>query len=757
MAARKPNTEKKGEILDLRNQLRDPAFDKDPQRRREQLKRVIAFMTLGVDTSPLFTEMIMACITKDIVQKKMIYFYLTVHSESNSEIAILAINTLQKDCKDESPLIRGLALRSLASLRLSQLAEYLVPTLKQCLTDSSPYVRKTAIIATLKLFRIAPDTFRQMGLNDKMLGMLRDNDVTVAMNALAVLQEVTREDGGFTITRNILIYLLNRLRDLSEWQQPQVLELVLKYTPQNEEEMFDIMNLIEERLRGSNSAVILACSHVFLHLTQNLPAVHKQVFDRLREPLLTLMSTSNCIETSYAVLCHIRLLAQRNAATFASSYKEFYVRHTDPSYVRTVKIEILALITSEANWSDVVSELSVYVSDGNPNVARLVIAAMCRIALRLENAATPVLNHFLEFLTLDLEHVRGKTLACMKDFLRRYKSVTMVKPFLDCVVKSYSDMAFEDEESRLALVWVLGEFGEHIDDAPYLIETMAADFNGEAAALRTEILTTMMKLFFKRPPEMQPILGSIFNQAINDFSHADVHDRALFYFRLLKLNPKAAHDVVCGTKEAVKTFFEENDSDTRDKLFEEFNSMSVVYNIPSAVFQKGAIEDEDEDSDEDEEEEVEEDEDDDHEGGLLQGSADAGGARPSGAGASSASASKALALSEDADIESPVFQKKWGRLETTEVIPLRFKSIPSMDTLEEKLEAFNIFAMAQGQQGGTTKVYLFAQPANDTEAHFLIELLIQATAAGQATIKTDDKRGKEFAAVFKKAISAFCS
>ena len=68
-------------------------------RRREVLKKVLGFMTLGIDTSGVFTEMILACVTKDIVQKKMVYFYLCVHSESNAELAILAINTFQMDLK----------------------------------------------------------------------------------------------------------------------------------------------------------------------------------------------------------------------------------------------------------------------------------------------------------------------------------------------------------------------------------------------------------------------------------------------------------------------------------------------------------------------------------------------------------------------------------------------------------------------------------------------------------------------------------
>jgi len=55
-------------------------------------------MTLGVDVSRLFTDMVKHSKTEDLVLKKMIYLYLTHYSESNSEIAILAINTFLMDC-----------------------------------------------------------------------------------------------------------------------------------------------------------------------------------------------------------------------------------------------------------------------------------------------------------------------------------------------------------------------------------------------------------------------------------------------------------------------------------------------------------------------------------------------------------------------------------------------------------------------------------------------------------------------------------
>lgn len=728
--------EKKGEVTDLKAQLRDPSVEKDNMRRREVLKKVLAFMTLGVDTSALFTEMIMACITKDLVQKKMIYFYLCTHSETNSDIAILAVNTLQKDCKDESPLVRGLALRSLASLRLPQLSEYLIPTLKQCLVDTAPYVRKTAILSTLKLYRISPDSFMSMGLKDKMYGMLRDNDALVSMNALAVLEEVTEEDGGVQVTKSMLYFLLNRLRDIPEWQQTQVLRLVLRYTPASEDEMFDIMNLLEERLRGSNSGVIIACSHAFLYLTQNLPSVHKQVFERLKDPLLTLMSTSQSVETSYAILCHIKLLVQREPKVFQNVYKDFYCRHTEPTYVKCVKMHILMHIANEASVAAIVTELAAYAGDSCVDVARLAITSMGALALRLDGASSSVLQHFLEFLGLDVEHIRGQTLVVMKDFLRKYTDIKVVRPFLDTLIKIYKDMHFEDDESKIALVWVLGEFGEHIEDAPYLLESMSSNLVNEPYQLRLEILTSSMRLLFKRPPEMQPVLAGVFRQLINDFSHADVHDRALFYYRLLRHNVRAAAQVVCTPKAAAANLLSDDDNaDVRDKLFEEFNSLSVVYATPSSVFMRRHEDDEDdEEDDEDENDDDDDDESVDENAGLLGG---------------------ALELTDEVTIEPPEFQKKWAKLSASATFTVKLKRVPDTENLEEELENCNVFTMASGAQGKSTKMYLYAREENSANTHFLVEMLVHADASAVVTVKSDNPHGVGFGELIKKILVRF--
>jgi len=83
-----------------------------------------------------------------------------------------------------------------------------------------------------------------------------------------------------------------RIRQLSEWAQCAVLELVVKYVQESHDEVFDIMNLLEDRLQHANSAVVLGAAKVFLHLTLSMPEVHLQV--RHAQRCLAAPCTSFC-------------------------------------------------------------------------------------------------------------------------------------------------------------------------------------------------------------------------------------------------------------------------------------------------------------------------------------------------------------------------------------------------------------------------------------------------------------------------------
>lgn len=89
--------------------------------------------------------------TKDIISKKMIYFYLINYAENNPHLALMAINSFKKDCEDKDVKIKGLALRSLCSLKFEGVFDYVKDHVLTMLNDNDPYVRNIAINGCLKL------------------------------------------------------------------------------------------------------------------------------------------------------------------------------------------------------------------------------------------------------------------------------------------------------------------------------------------------------------------------------------------------------------------------------------------------------------------------------------------------------------------------------------------------------------------------------------------------------------------------------
>ena len=62
-------------------------------------------------------------------------------------------------------------------------------------------------------------------------------------------------------------------------------------------------------------------------------------------------------------------------------------------------------------------------------------------------------------------------------------------------------------------------------------------------SVRLELLCAATKLFFKRPAEMQHMLGRLLEAAIADASFTDVHDSAMMYYRMLQSDVNAACQV----------------------------------------------------------------------------------------------------------------------------------------------------------------------------------------------------------------------
>lgn len=93
----------------------------------------------------------MASATKDIIEKKLIYLYLSIYSANNQQFARMAINTYLKDISSPNPNIRTLAARSLSNLRFKGRDEYAVPAFQNGLNDFVPGVKRSCMLGLAKI------------------------------------------------------------------------------------------------------------------------------------------------------------------------------------------------------------------------------------------------------------------------------------------------------------------------------------------------------------------------------------------------------------------------------------------------------------------------------------------------------------------------------------------------------------------------------------------------------------------------------
>ncbi|GER32517.1 AP-2 complex subunit beta-1 [Striga asiatica] len=604
-------------------QLRQLAGSRAPgtdDTKRDLFKKVISYMTIGIDVSSVFSEMVMCSATSDIVLKKMCYLYVGNYAKHNPDLALLTINFLQRDCKDEDPMIRGLALRSLCSLGVANLVEYLVGPLGNGLRDGNSYVRMVAAVGVLKLYHISASTCLDADFPDLLKHlMLTDKDAKVVANCLTSLQEIwsleaaTSEEAAkereSLLSKSVIYYFLNRIKEFGEWAQCIVLELVSKYVPSDSDEIFDIMNLLEDRLQHANSAVVLATIKVFLHMTLSMTDVHQQVYERIKAPLLTLVS-SGSPEQSFAVLSHLHLLVIRAPFIFASDYKHFYCQYNEPFYVKKLKLDMLTAVANDSNTYEIgkmsiyylctssvkqrnyqlpnaqsfcsnpVTELCEYVANVDIPMARESIRAVGKIALQ-QYDVNAIVDRLLQFLEMEKDHVTAETLVLVKDLLRKYPQWSQ-----DCiaVVGNISSKNIQEPKAKAALIWMLGEYAQDMQDSPYILESLIENWDEEhSAEVRLHLLTSVMKCFLRRPPETQKALGAALSAGLADF-HQDVRDRALFYYRLLQYDVSVAERIVNPPKQAVSVFADTQSSEIKDRIFDEFNTLSVVYQKPSYMF-----------------------------------------------------------------------------------------------------------------------------------------------------------------------------
>ncbi|KAJ2079200.1 beta-adaptin [Coemansia sp. RSA 988] len=569
---------RKGENYELKTELNSEY----KERRKEAVRRVIANMTVGKDVSGLFTDVLKNMHTDDLEIKKLIYLYLINYAKTQPDLVILAINTFVKDAEDSNPLIRALAIRTMGCLQVQEVMDYLSDPLRKCLGDSNPYVRKTAVMCVAKVFDLDQAATEENGFVERVREALADSNTMVVANAVSALREMSeRAEGIWHLEARTVGRLLTAVNESVEWGQIAILEALSEYRPADEKEAEKICERVLPRLQHANGSVVLTTVRLLLRYEQYVRRADllAQFAKKMVPPLVTLLASEP--EIQYVALRNINVILQRHPRLLSKEIRVFFCKYNDPIYVKFEKIEVLVRICSERNSEPLLTELKEYAKEVDVDFVRCAVTAIGRLAARYEAAATHALQVLTDLLQMKVDYVVQVAAEVLGDVLRYYPGRFGESATVLCEHAEY----INEPAARAAMLWVIGEYPEHVANAQTMLDNQLDSFlEEEDARVQLALISATVKYFLKQPQRAQQLVVRALQTATEKCANPDVRDRAYVYWRLLSADPTAARSVALAEKSPPLPVSSDLPAPLLDELVAELGCVSSVLQIPARRF-----------------------------------------------------------------------------------------------------------------------------------------------------------------------------
>ena len=496
--------------------------------------------------------------------------------------------------EDTNPLVRALALRTISYIHVREFVEASLPIVKHMLKDGDPYVRKTAAFCVAKLYDHDRGMVEKSDLIDRLNSALRDDNPTVVASALAGLMDIWEKSDAIKLTIDYgnASKMVAILPDCSEyvclfrqastpliydrWGQTYILEALMFYVPQDSGEATLLAERIAPRLSHSNSAVVLTCIRVILYLL-NYIADGKQVSAlcrKLSPPLVTLLAKGP--EVQYLALRNALLILQRRPEVLRNDIRVFFCKYNDPIYVKVTKLELIFMLANEKNIQEVLTELREYATEIDVHFVRKAVRAIGKLAIKIEPAARQCIDLLLELVATKITYIVQEATVVIRNIFRKYPNqyesiISVLCEHLD---------SLDEPEAKAAMVWVIGQYADRIENSDALLEDFLYTFEEEPVEVQLALLTATVKLFIQRPTKAQELVPKVLKWATEETDNPDLRDRAYMYWRLLSTDMNAAKQVVMGDKPPITAEPERLDSATLEEMCLNVGTLATIYLKP---------------------------------------------------------------------------------------------------------------------------------------------------------------------------------
>jgi vesicle coat complex subunit len=162
------------------------------------------------------------------------------------------------------------------------------------------------------------------------------------------------------------------------------------------------------------------------------------------------------------------------------------------------------------------------------------VRALGLCAVKIPTASDKCVATLMELIKSGVNYVVQEAIVVTKDIFRKYP--TRYEGIIPTLCEHLESL--DEPDAKAALIWIIGEYAERIDNASTLLEHFLQDFKVEKEKVQLQLLSCTVKLFLKRPQNCQELVQKLLMDATQS-ENPDIRDRAYIYWRLLSANPQA--------------------------------------------------------------------------------------------------------------------------------------------------------------------------------------------------------------------------
>ena len=570
-------TSRNPEDSELQESLNSLRIDKQ----KDAMKQIIASMTIGKDVSKFFPDVVKIIRTKNIELKKLVYLYLINYARIKPDLIFLAVASFNSDAKDgATPLIRGLAIRTMGCIKVPDIVSYLCETLAFCIKDKDPYVRKIAALCVAKLYVTSPQLVRESGFIDTLHECLKDENPIVVANAMSALNEISTLSGvnQLKLKSKNLKNVLDSISKASEWGQVQILNALTLYNPKKSVHAEEVIESVLPRLSHVNQSVAMSAIKIILKFMDLIDDINKvkNYCKKLTNSIMSVLMSYP--EIQYVLLRSLHAIVIKRPMLLDKEFKFFYVQYNDPIYIKLEKVDILYKLCDKKNLENIIKEFTSYaLTETNPELIQKSIKYIGYIGYKFESSLDLCVNCISKIIDNKNEDAIPECLIVSRDLMRKYQGTA-----LNLIEKINIELinSLTDTNAKCAALYIIGEFCDQIPTSTEIISIFVNSFcNVDInSKLKLQILNAAVKNFVTKPDESEEIVKICLQKGAEESENPDVRDRAYIFWRLLELDPDITKEMVCGEKPIFK-FVEsdELDVDTIDDMINNMTNVSACY------------------------------------------------------------------------------------------------------------------------------------------------------------------------------------